>query len=472
MEKTEFLLQENTQNGPLYLRVYSYYKDLIATGKLPAGAKLPSIRRCAKELEISRTTVEAAYLQLAAEGYVLAKPQSGFYASRLDYDLTAGGVQERPRSHQVAPAIRFDFASASVDAESFDFALWRRYIKSALRADERLLSYGEPQGEPDLRTALCSYVAKSRNVVCTPDQIVVGAGVQSLLHILCALLGDRAPVGFWNNSFVQGRAVFEDHGFPIRYYTQTVDDFSILEQDGIRLLYTSPSHMDAMGDVMPVAQRLKLLQVARRIGCLVLEDDYDSEFRYFTHPVPSLQGLDGGRSVIYMSTFSKLLLPSLRLSFMVLPASLMDAYENRGGLYNQTASKAEQIALCQFIRDGHLSSQIRKARKLYMNKSRALCEAARKAFGDWAMAEVCASGLMVRLEIRSEESAQILQKRAQDAGIAVRTEEGSADGGSACLLLASAGVPLGDFEIALGELRDVLCKKNERIENELQAACI
>ena len=107
-----------------------------------------------------------------------------------------------------------------------------------------------------------------------------------------------------------------------------------------------------------------------------------------------------------------------------------------------------------------------------MNKSRALCEAARKAFGDWAMAEVCASGLMVRLEIRSEESAQILQKRAQDAGIAVRTEEGSADGGSACLLLASAGVPLGDFEIALGELRDVLCKKNERIENELQAACI
>lgn len=455
MKNNDLLLQEATRNEPLYLRVYSYYKDLIATGKLAAGAKLPSIRRCAQELEVSRTTVEAAYLQLAAEGYVVAKPQSGFYASSLDYPLEPGGLQERPRPHQAAPQIRYDFASASVDAESFDFALWRRYIKSALRADGRLLTYGEPQGEPDLRAALCSYVAKSRNVVCTPEQIVVGAGVQSLLHILCALLGERAPVGFWNNAFAQGRAVFEDHGFPVRHYVQSKGDFSILERDRIRLLYTSPSHMDATGNVMPVAQRLKLLQVARRSECLVLEDDYDSEFRYFTHPVPSLQGLDGGRSVIYMSTFSKLLLPSLRLSFMVLPASLMDAYEKKGGLYNQTASKAEQIALCQFIRDGHLSSQIRKARKLYMNKTRALCEAARKAFGDRAGAEVCASGLMVRLELERTESVEHIRQRALRAGIAVRAEE-PPEAGTACLLLVSAGVPMGDFEAAMKCLRAVI----------------
>lgn len=455
MKKNEFFLQENTNNEPLYLRVYSYYKDLIASGRLPAGAKLPSIRRCAEELEVSRTTVEAAYLQLAAEGYVVSKPQSGFYATALDYDMTAGTERKQPPVRREAPDIRFDFSSASVDAESFDFALWRRYIKSALRADGRMLSYGEPQGEPDLRAALCGYVAKSRNAVCSPEQIVVGAGVQSLLHILCALLGERAPVGFWNTAFAQGRAVFEDHGFSVRQYA-AADDFSLLERDGVKLLYTSPSHMDAMGHVMPVAQRLKLLRVARRSGCLVLEDDYDSEFRYFTHPVPSLQGLDGGQSVIYMSTFSKLLLPSLRLSFMVLPASLMDAYEKRGGLYNQTASKAEQIALCQFIRDGHLLSQIRKARKLYMNKSRALCEAARHAFGARARAEVCASGLMVRLEVKSAQPAAALEKRAMEAGIAVRADRRTTVGEAPCLLLASAGVPLKGFEEAMEKLNEAL----------------
>ena len=127
--------------------------------------------------------------------------------------------------------------------------------------------------------------------------------------------------------------MFEDHGFPVQHYVQGRDEFAALERDDIRLLYISPSHMDAMGNVMPVTQRLKLLQIARRSGCLVLEDDYDSEFRYFTHPVPSLQGLDGGQSVIYMSTFSKLLLPSLRLSFMVLPTCLMEAYERKAVSY-------------------------------------------------------------------------------------------------------------------------------------------
>lgn len=456
MKNKGLFWQEGAADEPLYLRVYGYYKELIRSGRLPAGARLPSIRRCAQELEVSRTTVEAAYAQLAAEGYVSARPQSGFYAASLEYDPEEAGLRPALQSAPEKPAIRFDFASASVDAESFDFALWRRYIKSALRADQRLLSYGEPQGEPDLRAAICGYVAQSRNVVCSPEQIVIGAGVQSLLHILCALLGGCPVAGFWNNSFAQGQAVLEDHGFSIRHYRQETDDFSALERDGVRLLYLSPSHMDAMGSVMPVAQRLKLLEAARRAGCLVVEDDYDSEFRYFTHPVPSLQGLDGGRSVLYMGTFSKLLLPSLRLSFMALPSSLMEAYKQRGGLYNQTASKAEQIALCQFIRDGHLAAQIRKSRKLYMGKSRALCEAAGLAFGPQARAEVCASGLMVRLTLPGGEPAPALQKRAQQAGIAVRVE-GAAGNGNASLLLASTGVPADSFREAMRALQAAIC---------------
>ena len=155
MKKSDLLLQENMKNEPLYLRVYNYYKELISSGKLTAGAKLPSIRRCAQELEVSRTTVEAAYLQLAAEGYVVAKPQSGFYASSLEYPLEPGGPRVQPRLHQAAPDIRYDFASASVDAESFDFALWRRYIKSALRAVTHLWRAAGRARSPRSALQLC-----------------------------------------------------------------------------------------------------------------------------------------------------------------------------------------------------------------------------------------------------------------------------------------------------------------------------
>ena len=157
-----------------------------------------------------------------------------------------------------------------------------------------------------------------------------------------------------------------------------------MRHTGKSVCYLTPSQMTVWGEVMPVGDRMKLLKDAAREDMLIIEDDYNSEFRYYNRPTPSLQGLSGGRGVVYLGTFSRLLLPSIRMSYMVLPPDLLKRYQERGRFYNQTASKAEQIALCQFIRDGHLESQIRKSKKLYAAKAKCLCDAVRRIFGEKA----------------------------------------------------------------------------------------
>lgn len=357
----------------LYMQLYEYYKDLILSGKMKQGAKLPSIRQCAAQLQVSRTTAEMAYMLLAADGYIISRPQSGYYVTGLWQEHSRRKEQKKvqpavsPESvrnksfHEPLRSVRIDFSSTSGGQESFNLDLWRRYVKSALRQGERLITYGNPQGEEDLRQVLSDYLTRNRNVVCSPDNIVIGAGFQSLLHILCPLLRGRKTIHFLDPHFRQGQAVFEDYGFSVHNEPGTIRRAD--------LIYATPSHLNRWGDIMPVKDRFLLLEQAAESGSMVIEDDYDSEFAYMNHPAQALQGLDGGKNVIYLSTFSRMLLPSIRISFMILPDELLDVYQKRKTLYNQTVSKADQIALCQYIRDGHLQSQIRKTRKMYEEKS-------------------------------------------------------------------------------------------------------
>lgn len=459
-------LELDNQELHRYLRVYSYYKDLIETGKLEPGAKLPSIRRCAIQLQMSRTTVENAYMMLAAEGYVISRPQSGYYVT----ELLSGGHKNQWKPESVIKeqeTVRFDFASSNVDRDSFQFGLWRRYIKSALRQDERLLSYGEPQGEWELREALCGYLERHRNVLCTPDQIVIGAGIQSLLHILCPMLGKEKTVYFYNHDFKQGRTVFEDHDFIIQRFENGTAERAPLEKNS--LLYLTPSQMTIWGEVMPMADRIKLIKEAFEKELMIIEDDYNSEFRYYNRPTPSLQGLSGGRNVIYLGTFSRLLLPSIRMSFMVLPPELLPSYRKREKSYNQTASKAEQIALCQFIRDGHLESQIRKARKLYTAKAKKLCECIDEVFGDNAVSHLGEAGFLVLIELKTSLKAEEIAARAKQNGVAVRPITGQKDAGCQKkipswprILLSCSTVAAEHYKEALEQLKAAVFSKERQ----------
>lgn len=429
-----------------YLQVYQYYKDLICEGSLAAGTKLPSIRKCSLQLQISRTTVEAAYMLLAAEGYIVSRPQSGYYVTEF-YSKGCRDMSKKEKKDVKEQSVRFDFASSTADRDSFQFNLWRRYVKSALRQDERLLSYGEPQGERDLREALSSYLERRRNVVCTPDRIVVGAGVQSLLHILCPMLSGRKQAYFYNAGFRQGRQIFEDHGFR----TDDIQNAGLKERRG-SICYLTPSQMTVWGEVMHVGRRMELLREAAKENMLLIEDDYNSEFRYYSRPTPSLQGLSGGTGVVYLGTFSRLLLPSIRMSYMVLTPELADVYRARGRYYNQTASKAEQIALCQFIRDGHLESQIRKAKKIYAAKARLLGDTIERIFGERAVSHLGEAGFLVLMEIKTDKSAAEIARLAAKSGVAVRPVEEDCGSRVPRILLSCASIGADDYEEALGTL--------------------
>lgn len=456
------MMFEKSENQPLYIQLYEYYKRRIINGEIKSGTRLPSIRKCAAELEMSKTTVETAYFQLAAEGYVTPKANSGFYISDLSSftqsiasaDRKAAFADLSNSNNGKTNEIKYDFASSSVDRESFDFALWRRYMKSALRDDERLLSYGEPQGEYDLREAICEYAAKSRDTVCTPEQVVIGSGVQSLLYILCAAMGERGSnAAFSGFYFEKGETVFRDMGYNVFTYPGRAD-VSEFSRDNISVVYVSPSGFNERGEVLPVHDRLKLIEYAGENDALIVEDDYDSEFRYYGRPVPSLQGLDAGRNVVYLGTFSKLLIPSLRVSFMILPTSIMPKYEKIKSSYSQTASKAEQIALGRFIRDGHLSSQIRKVRKLYMNKSRKLCGDAERIFGEKAKCEVSEGGFLIRLDVKSDRNCEELKTMAAENGVALRAVTESGERNVKSAVLSCSPMPSEMFEEALKKLYD------------------
>ena len=435
----ELILDKNKKKEHLYLEVFHYYRELIMEKKLPPGSRMPSLRKCSQELRLSRTTIENAYLQLAAEGYIISKAQSGYYVTDIaDRQHTSVRKTEK----QTQTPCRFDFASSGVDRESFRFDLWRRYIKSALRQDERLLSYGEPQGEADLRDTLADYVRERRNVLCSGEDIVIGAGIQSLLHILCPLLEQRQTVSFPNPSFVQGSTVFHDYGFQVDYRNKDCD-----------IIYVSPAHMTKWGDIMPVSRRLELVNYSAAHGSLVIEDDFENEFVYLQKPTPSLFGLAGGQNVVYLGTFSRLLLPSIRISFMVLPPELSALYRTKADQYNQTASKAEQIALCQFIRDGHLAAQTRKLKRLYSVKLKALRSAVREVFGKDAQIQTGAAGTSLALTLSTDLTWQELQKKAQTNGLRLQLLREAP--GKITLILSCSSMPVADFVPACKLLKDI-----------------
>lgn len=347
-----------------YNELYNRIKKEITDGQIDYGEKLPSVRKASELYSVSRTTVQNAYFALSADGYIISEPQSGYYVS---YKKKKKSTESK--AENTADKIKFDFTTDTADRDSFDFNIWRRYIKSALRQDDRLLSYSEAQGELLLREAIADYIREKRNVTASADRIVIGAGVQTLLAVFCSLIDNRGTVSFPDRSFVQGASLFSDYGFDVKYRNKDAD-----------IIYVTPSKMTRWGDVMPNKRRVELVAHSAQNGSLVIEDDFESDFLYNTKPTPSLHALSGGSNVVYLGSFSKLLLPSIRISFMILTEELAEKYKQNIFKFNQTASKTEQIALYKFINDRHLKAQIRKTRRFYTAKTKLFAEKLKTEF--------------------------------------------------------------------------------------------
>lgn len=335
-----------------YIELYNRIKNEIEQHQLKPGDKIPSVRKASEIYNVSITTVQNAYFDLCTDGYIAAIDKSGYFVTDI-----ASKVIENSEKYD-STAVVYDLTGGIADEECFDLLLWQRYIKSALRQKNRLLSYSSPQGEFDLREAIAKYIYEKRNVVTSADRIVIGAGVQSLLQILCSLIDKNQCVSFPDSSFTQGIRVFDDYGFEIHTRDKDAD-----------IIYVSPSHMTSWGNVMPTKRRLELVSYSQKNNSLVIEDDYENEFLYNSKPTPSLYALGKG-NVVYIGSFSAMLLPAIRISFMVLTEELAEKFKCNEAKFAQTASLTEQIALCNYIRDGHIYSQTRKIRRLYTAKTK------------------------------------------------------------------------------------------------------
>ncbi len=359
---------------PLYEQIYEYIKEDIRDEHLICGAKLPSTRALAKHLGVSRSTVELAYEQLLSEGYIESEPCKGFFVAEINelYQLKKSVVIPQKKVIRPAKKYRYDFSPRGIDLHSFPYGVWRKLSKEILMDDRsELFKIGNPKGEEGLRNAIRDYLHQARGVNCDVEQIVVGAGSDYLMMLLGMLVGDGYRIAFENPTYKQLYQLFKNLSYEVT--TVDMDQYGMsvekLYESGANMAYVMPSHQYPLGTVMPMKRRLELLKWAsEEEGRYIVEDDYDSEFRYKGKPIPALQGYDSNGTVIYLGTFSKSIAPAIRISYLVLPKPLIEIYETKCRFLNPTVAKVDQYVVQRFMEDGYYERHLNKMRALYKNR--------------------------------------------------------------------------------------------------------
>lgn len=415
----------NSTPVPLYKQLYTQIREQILSGRLPAETRLPSVRDLAVELSASRNTVDGAYQELYAEGYIYSRPRSGYFVSALEQEAAPQSLSGRPGKNDCLPgppsSFAYDFHPARLDPESFPTELWRKCFIEGLRRDSRqLVQYGDLQGDWGLRSSIQSYLERSRGVICDPDQVIICTGLQHGLEIIAQLLKEsHSVVAVENPGYHLPRSVFQNHAytiFPVPVGAGGID-LSHLKSGNSTIAYVTPSHQLPLGYVMPVANRLALIEWAESGGRFIIEDDYDSELRYHGKPIPSLQGLRPTGNIIYSGTFSKILSPALRLSYLVLPYSLLAAYRRLYRDYFPSVSLLEQRTMAIFMEHGHWERHIRRMRTIYKKKHDILLRAIETHFGARAVVAGQGAGLHVVLLPETTLSEAVILDRARQRGL-------------------------------------------------------
>lgn len=385
------------RDQPLFRQVYLGLRGAILSGALRSGGKLPSTRDLAEQLGISRTVVLLAYDQLLAEGFAVSRSGSGTYVAgnvrigpavepdssvpvRLSYfGSKAGAAWTRmnfppPRNH----AMPYDFAYGRSDLETFPFAMWRRILSRCARKTRvSELDYGSAGGNVALREAICSHLRRSRAVVCNPEQVIVVNGSQQALDLITRVLMERGDRVAIEDPVYQGtRETLRAAG--ARLIPMGVDRDGLNPENlpmDARLVFVTPSHQFPTGVILPLARRLALLDRAKRANAIIVEDDYDGEFRYGTQPLESLQGLDRQGRVIYVGTFSRTIFSALRIGYVIVPQRLVRPFNAAKWLCDRHTATLEQATLAEFISSGMYERYLRKVRRRNAARRNALLEA-------------------------------------------------------------------------------------------------
>lgn len=371
------LLNPNSPE-PLYRQICQAIQAKIAQGALAPHEKLPSRRALSAHLQTSMITVQTAYEQLAAEGYLYSRPRAGYYV-----DPDAALLAHAPQPEQLpacntavpfpdTPPDQIVFSTSGVDLEQFPFATWAKLSRQVLTSKQETLLQATPSmGLYELRQAIATHLRAFRDIHVTPEQILVGAGTEYLLGILVQLLGASRRYAVEDPGYRKGKQILHSNGaavmgIPMDNAGLRLDD---LEQSGTTVAHVTPSHQFPTGMIMPIRRRAELLQwVSAQPDRYLIEDDYDSELRFQGKPLPALYSLDKTGHVIYMNTFARTLAPSLRIGYVVLPPHLAERFEQEFSFYSSTVPSFEQYTLVQFLQEGHLERHLNRMKKTYRQR--------------------------------------------------------------------------------------------------------
>ena len=373
---------ENRNGISLYEYLYNCIKEDILSFRLAPDEKLPSKRALAKNLNISTITVESAYGQLTAEGYIYSVPKSGFYVSHIASSKAVREAEAEAASGsptEKSEEFFADFVRNNAASDNFPFVTWTKLMRETMSDEQKKLMVSSPsQGIYELRKEIAEYLYQFRGMDVSPDRIVVGAGTEYLYSLIIQLLGRNKIYAVEDPGYSKITRVYSMNNVKCVHIPLDKNgvDINVLEKSGAQVLHISPTHHFPTGIVTPVSRRYELLSWASKSeGRYIIEDDYDSEFRFQGKPIPSLQSIDVSRKTIYINTFSKSLTSTIRISYMVLPEELMLRYNRQLSFYSCTVSNFEQYTLAAFLEKGYFEKHINRMRNYYRaRRDRLMCE--------------------------------------------------------------------------------------------------
>lgn len=400
---------ENRGNTTLYEFLYTNIKNDILEGKIIANEKLPSKRNLAEHLKVSTVTVENAYMQLLVEGYIYSIEKKGYYVSKLQKSSFSHSLERRkePINMPEKQECFMDFKTNSINAENFPFSVWSKLTREVLNEKNTQLLQKMPfNGVEELRHVIAEYLYRFRGMVVSQDQIVIGAGTEYLYNLLVQFFGKDNILGVENPGYPKISKIYKANDVACKYISLDQYGLSIseLKKSKTNIIHISPAHHFPTGIVMPIQRRQEILKwVNEREDRYIIEDDYDSEFRFTGRPIQTLQSIDKNEKVVYINTFTKSIAPTIRISYMVLPPHLMDRFQKKMGFYSCTVSSFEQYTLARFMEKGYFERHINRMRNFYKSQRDLLLKAiSDSAFGKNVTVLEKDAGLHFILDVNTE----------------------------------------------------------------------
>ncbi len=449
----------NSQSDkPLYQQLYIALKEDIVNNH-QVGDKLPSIRKIASLYNLSKNTVESAYSQLYAEGYIDSRAKSGYFVSELFFDSFKKEKKRQKEIQKEKSSYQYDFFPAQLHTEDFPLKLWKRLFTKVVNDEVDFGAYSEGQGILELREQIAKYLQNSRGVLCDVENIIITHGFIDSMELIAKFAKEKYGIfGQEIPGYHIAHKVFGSYGYEVENIGVDENGLKVdeLEQSKAEVVYITPSHQYPTGATMPVANRLKIIQIMKERSGLIIEDDYDSELAYYNRPIPSLQGLDRSDTIVYLGTFAKALSPTIRVGYMVVPSWFMKAYQKSCDAHFSRVSLTTQLTLTAFMKEGHWSRHIRRVRILNKKKHQQMKASLHEHLGKSFKIVAEGAGLAILIvPTKSNFDWEKLKKLAKEQKIAIYLAKERSGGEFEAVRMGFGGFRVGEIDEAVKAFGEV-----------------